>query len=266
MEEFLKKYKLYPTKKLLRILEESENYQRMAVLAAEIELDTRAVSQEEIDIVKKEVQREKAHLARKAAENKAAKEKAKSMGEEFFKTISPIQVEPQTTNRKINAILICLVFLSIVALIENYGFFQYSFYLGENGIDPAIIAIFLFTLVPLITTPLWGLRKKTGWILLAFHLITIITGSIISFFASLSRWLNLKFIYKDPSTVDFETTQISFVGNPIQHLVIVALFLGFLWFISQPDIKKVFKIERQTAIYTFGIASFISILMRILLF
>jgi len=263
MEEFLKKYKLFDTKKLLIILEKPEDYQRMAVLAAEIELESRTVCQAEINEVKKEIKAEKEELEKAAIKLKTTKEKAKSIGDEFFKTISPMQVELQPTNRKINLVLFCLVVLSIVSLIEHYGLFDYTLYLSDRGIDSSILLIFFFALLPIITTPLWGLRKKAGWILLSFHLVTILTGSIISAFIGLCRWLNLKFIYQDPSNVDFRKAQIIYIDDPIQNLAFITIFLGFLWFISQPDIKAVFKIERKTAILTFGLAFIIAFLMRI---
>ena len=52
MNEFQERFRNFDSRKLLKIIEDAENYQSIAVEAAKLELSNRSISDEEVQAVK----------------------------------------------------------------------------------------------------------------------------------------------------------------------------------------------------------------------
>nr|HMU05461.1 hypothetical protein [Saprospiraceae bacterium] len=102
MNEFEEKFKSFDNRKLLKIVEEYEKYQKEAVDAAKLELSKRNLSEEEVQAVKDEFLEEKIKAVTKKEKFQKIETNAKNIGNEFFRTIHPIQAEHQSLYRKIN--------------------------------------------------------------------------------------------------------------------------------------------------------------------
>jgi len=109
--------------------------------------------------------------------------------------------------------------------------------------------------LPLILLPtatiLFGLRKKSGWVLMASYL----TYSVIcTFVLTIMTW-NMKSI--GIPALDNLFPQTSLTTKTLTTL----FFGGTLWVLTKAEIKKQYEINKQTLIKTIGIAILLTILL-----
>ena len=264
MNEFQKRYTLFDNQKLLKIIEEAQNYQPIAVEAAKLELSKRAVSNDEIQAVKDEILAKKTKVEERQKRVKNIESKAKGIRTELFKTITPIQHEPQTIDRKVNLIAIVFGCLAIYQIFNEFGMvkFMLTNHLAEWDLSTALYIIPLF-LLPIGVFLFWK-RNKIGWILMCAFFTHRVLNAIGLFFLT---WKSNKETYKnDYSNENFEIVfqelEHSFSqSNPFSYLLVVLAFGTTLWVFNKEDLRDEFKIDLKIALTTIGISILIASIM-----
>ncbi len=242
MNEFQEKYKSLDNYKLLKIIEEAANYRPKAVEAANLELSKRKISNEEIQAVKKEILSNKVKIANRKHQFKKIENKVKGVGKEVIETISPIQKEPQTINRKINWIVIMYGFLAVHQVFTEFEMMKFMLTNSLSEWDlSTVLYIFPIVLLP-IGVLLFGLRKKIGWILMCAYLTYNLVNTI---------WMFL---------LTFNLPQSS-----ITLVLIIAILGTILWVMNREDIKNVFSIDNTTAMATIVIVTFLTSLLQLII-
>jgi len=167
MNEFQKRYENYANKDLLKIIEESDYYQPLAVEAAQKELSKREISDLEIESVKQEIFKNKSFVEEKQKRTRNYENKAKSLGIEILETLNPIQNKSLTIDRKINLLVIVFGLTAMYLIFEGLGTFKYLFSTNFTMDNLIIIGHILPGLILLISVFLFWNRRTFGWILLS---------------------------------------------------------------------------------------------------
>jgi len=91
---FTELYKTWTTDKLLDIVDNPSDYQKLAVDTARLELDSRQLSAEQLEEAKIIQANRHKVIADKQQENKAIEDKVKSVGSSLVNAFYPIQKAP----------------------------------------------------------------------------------------------------------------------------------------------------------------------------
>src|ERR1700723_3265365 len=117
MNSFAEKYKTLSTAQLLEIIDTPENYQPLAITAAEDELLTRNLSIAEIAEARAENGARNAEKEARSEKKKAFEDKIINAAGSVIDTISPVQKTPASANR---VILLISLFFGISGLLLLY--------------------------------------------------------------------------------------------------------------------------------------------------
>lgn len=263
MNEFQERFKNFDNRKLLKIIEDAENYQSIAVEAAKMELSTRDMSDEEIRAVKDEFLEKQAKIDQRTEKVKEVENKAKAIVTEIFETVNPIQKEPQTIDRKINLIGIVFGILATYQIFNEFGAIQFMFTDSLVEWDFNMVLYFLRIILLISAVFLLWKRNKIGWILMGSFFVYNIVNAIGMFFLTW-EW-NRKNSYTDELSsgdfyIDIQGLECSFPQiNPIVYLISAAIFGTTLWVISKEDIRNKFQVDVNDCLLTIGISALITI-------
>lgn len=254
--EFSDRFKSLENKKLLKIIEESEHYEPMAVAAAKLELANRKVSADEIQSLQDELNDEKAKIAERHAIFKQVENKAKVLGAELLDTVNPIQKEPQTISRKINLIVIVFGLLALYQIIESFNMFRFLFWDDLVGWDFSMVEFFVpLVLLPVAILLFWN-RNRVGWILLSvlfvYHVISALGMLLLTW-----KWKSstVEAVGRGVSDLDALIPE----PNPMSYVLIAAFFGASLWGIFEEELRRVFRVGRMVAMVTIAIAALVTI-------
>lgn len=248
MTEFTERYKSLSNIELLKILEEQENYQKIAVETAKDELQNRKLSDQELEQAKSEILKQQLEKKKKTEKNTEREGKLKNYGKTFIETISPIQNGIQTPERIIRLITIVFGGISIYRLFKEFGMLRYIFTDSNSGWDLSLVEYFFPLIILPIATYLFWKRKKTGWILLAIFLTYSAMSSLVMFFMNLGRqpsgFANLDALFPTVS--------------PLTYLVTLVFFCGGLWAISKKEIRDIYDLNKSTLYKVVGLTIIIN--------
>jgi hypothetical protein len=256
MNEFQERFKNFDNRKLLKIIEDAENYQSIAVEAAKLELSNRNVSDEEVQSIKGEFKDKQAEIDKRKGQIRNVENKAKEIGTELFETVSPIQKEPQTIDRKINLIVIVFGILAAYQIFKEFDMIQFMFTDSLAEWDFSMVLYFLPMIILPIAVFLFWKRNKIGWILMgAFFVYNIVNA--IGIFLLTWDWNREDEYINDYSSGELESLFPQ--PNPIIYLIIVAIFVATLWAIFREDLRNEFKVDMKSGLITIGISTLITI-------
>ncbi|MBI1227469.1 MAG: hypothetical protein GC192_19715 [Bacteroidetes bacterium] len=267
MNDFQQKYKSYDTRKLLKILEEAENYQPEAVEAAKFELANREISKADIQSVKNEVSIERFRIEERQKHLQKAEDKAKAIGANLLENISPIQKEPFSADKKLNIIVVVFGIWAVYQLAQGLGILPFSFRSSYGRWDTDPISYFLPLIVLPVALFLFWKRNNVGWMMFCAYLVY----NIINALAMLSlawRWNRHEEISDNTPGyihIDFHNRDIFAGPDPMTFLSALIVFGGTLWVISRSDSRNLFEINLQTALMTMGAVASISIYLIVFL-
>jgi hypothetical protein len=252
MNDFEKRYESFDNQKLLKIVENAENYQSTAVEAAKLELSKREISEDEIQSFKNEISAKKAELEVRQEQIKSIENKAKKIGTELFETVNLIPNKPQTIDRKINAIVIVFGLLAIFQIFSEFEMIQFMF--ADDSLGEWDFSM-VFYFIPLLILPIgvfyfWK-RNKIGWILMTIFLVYTIINAIAM---CILLW--------DSVSEGFE--ELFPQANPIIYILIIAIFGATIWVFNQSEFRTKFQINKQTALITIGVSALITSIMLII--
>lgn len=251
MNQYTDRYKTLTTNELLRVTENQEDYQPEAVEAALHEMNRRNLTPEEVAIAKIELETElqKKHLLQeKRTENKR---KLKSWATSVIDAINPIQKTAPGSEKLIRMITILFGLITLARWYSQFGFVAYLFTDDSSGWDFSIVE-YLFPLILLpLATILFGLRKKSGWILMAVFLtyaaINAIGSTIITWNIRPDEMLVLE--------------SLSPPISPITYIVVTLFCAGTVGVLNKRAIREQYHITLQTAILTMSITAVLAFLL-----
>lgn len=225
MSQFSEKYKTFSNTDLLRVLENERDYLPEAIEAANKELSSRCLSDDDMELAKVELEKEQEDTIKNKERQKEIKNTLKKKGTGIVDYFNPIENEDekqddQTPPKVINTISIVFCIIAILQIAT-----QWDLLIGLLRNPEWDFSIFMF-LFPLLIAPvaaiLFWIKKRVGWVLLSIYLGFALMG-----------FLWMLFISFDPT-----------------YLLGSLFFTGTLWVICQQRIRNVYKISTDAMYLT----------------
>ena len=237
MNEFTERFKSKSNADLIKLLENPTNFQELAVAAASQEISNRNLSESEITVIKEELE-----LARLSAEEEKEKKRAKLEGvsKHFYEILAmfnPFQFAVPTTERKVRAIAVVFMLISLFGLYGQWYVLHFLFD-GNFGLDMETFGYVISLIALPGTTVLFALKRKAGWVLLVVYCAF-----------SAGNTLNILFL-----TWDIEPLWITifdhFLPPSIILFIVTVFFSGSIWLLYRADIKMYFELSKSTIVVT----------------
>ena len=252
MNEFQERYKSYPLSKLVTILVDAENYQPDAVKAAELEIRSRGLSDEQIRMQKEELSNKSKIKAEIHPAIGQVEKKAKKIGGEIYELINPLDQKVLSVKRKIALTAIFVGFLALKNLFQSLIYLKYSLFSYDYEFELMQFS-FLVTVVICYGVYLVWKRERVVWISTTAFVACILGMQLFTIVMTLkhklqmpstdySSWYELndiKELFYNPTPVIFD-------------IVTAAVFFGLLYVLNQQDMKSEFSIDKRTALFAMG--------------
>ncbi|MNS29664.1 hypothetical protein D3C72_616720 [compost metagenome] len=244
MTDFTKRFATFSNSELLRIIDSPNDYQPLAIVAAQTIIASRQLSDDDIEIAKAELA---ALVQEKEAKTKNLENKVKNIGASVLAIVNPIQTETPSSDKIIKIISIVFSGLFLFQLYKELGMISFMFTDSEAKWGSSMLLYFLPLLIVPIATVLFFKRKKLGWTLLAIFLTYSAVNSIGLFILTLNR---------EPSALDAIFPQTS----PIIQMLILLFFGGTLWTICREHIREIYFVDKKYLTTTIGVIAIITAL------
>jgi len=248
MNQFTERYKTLSNSELLKIIDNPNDYQPLAVETAEAELAGRQLSDEELESAKAEIDLELQEKAVKKEKMQAFENKVKDVGTSLIDAVHPIQQSTPSTSRIINFLSAALAIMFLLTLFKEFGMITFMLFDKTSRWDATMLWYFVqLIFVPVLTLLFW-LRKKAGWILLWIYCcVSIVNGLALLFFT-------LKHPYLFSTTDGFFPTI-----SEASFLWTIIFFGGCLWFIGKQYVREVYRINNRTMLLISGITAAVTL-------
>lgn len=169
MNQFKERYKLTSTTELLKILENSTDYQPLAVEAAKAELVSRNLSEDELTSAREELEVIKQEYEQKEQYRRDFLYKIKDVVIYVWDYLNPVKESTAKADKLINIISIVFGFIAVLRAIKEFGMLRFMFS-GYGEWDFNMVLSFLPLFLIIGATILFWTRKKIGWILLCTYI------------------------------------------------------------------------------------------------
>ena len=126
--EFDEKYKTYSNTELLRVIDNPEDYQQIAVETAKTIFSKRLLTEVEIKIAKDELEIERQEKLNKEQEKSENKDKLMNIGKSIIDTVNPIQNNTPTTEKTIKIITLLFGGLFLFQLYKEFWMIRFFLY------------------------------------------------------------------------------------------------------------------------------------------
>lgn len=237
---FLQRYRTTDSSELLDIIANASDYQPLAVEAAQLELESRQLTQEQLSEAKDKLDCRQKDKANKQQKIKDIEQKVKSVGASVVDTFNPIKTEATATSRYIKNITLFIGFLFCYQLYKDFSTIKFMFTAYDGMWDISILLEFAPLLfLPIIAYLFWS-RKKIGWILATIYFSQAAAGAILMFIMELNR---------EPmgaQALDVFSPKVS----PIVYVGTLIIFGGLVWSLCQKKIRVVYKVGRKSMFFS----------------
>lgn len=243
MSDFFERYNNLNNLELLKIIENPNDYQPIAVETAKKILISRQVSAEEMADAKSEIARQNQEKNLQTEKKKELENKVKNFGTSVVDTINPIQTTVHSSNKTI--LIICII-LTLIFLIDIYQNYPLILFMLTDSKASWELSMFLYY-APIILLPIgivfFWMKKQFGWWILSIYflniLIYVITGMITYTYMSASN--------------DFFSSWMP--QNAFSAYVWPLIFNGGLfWVICKENIRSVYNIDKKKMFTAIGIS------------
>ncbi|MBK6983625.1 MAG: hypothetical protein IPH32_02145 [Bacteroidetes bacterium] len=224
---FADKYKTLPTAKLIEIIENSHNYQALAVDAAKLELAGRT----DVEIAQQEFK----ETTSQAQQQEELNQKKRQLIQDKASTIFEY-ADPFTNKTPEKSIVILCVILSILFLyktLTSLSFLALMFSdLAEADYSTYWFFIEFFYL-PVNIYFLWR-KHKIGWYMFLIWLIYQIM-------------MDITYLYMTSQLPDVDSSfsQIIELPSASSYIFKLLIHLAFVYFMVKPSIRNLFQIEKK---------------------
>lgn len=251
MSDFSERFKNHSNLELIKIIENPNDYQAIAVETAKKILISRQVSQEEIETAKEEIARQNHQNNLQTEKKKVIENKVKNFSASVVDTINPIQATTPTSNKNILIVSVVLSVIFLKNLYNEFGMLSFMLTDDEANWDFSVfIYIFPIVLLPLGIFFFWR-REEIGWWALSIYF----TFNAISVITSMAMQLN------------YEPSGYSMLDNLFPHTSILTYIwhlifnVGLLWVICKDNVKSIYNIDKKKMFTSFGIAVALAIFL-----
>ena len=225
MNPFAETYKTYDDAALVDLLNNSDNYQPLAVEAARIELDSRRLSTAQLDFVNQQI--EEREEQRRLSVEKSLKP-VKDFNHLAKKLVDQLDPHEEVTAHKaIRYICISVSVLFLIELSSQWSYFLFMLRTFSSDDLHYIIWVLPYLMLPFAVYLFWE-KRKWGWIL-----------------------LNLWAVYKMVSVTCsyFIRNQLSSAVSSLGQLFILlsagGIFLLLFLYLRKQEIKNIFSIDNE---------------------
>lgn len=224
---FADKYKTLPTAKLLDIIENSHNYQTLAVDAAKQELTGRA----DVEIAQQEFK----ETTSQAQQQEELNQKKRQLIQDKASTIFEY-ADPFTNKTPEKSIIILCIVLSILFLYKAVTSISFLIFMFSDipEADYSTYWFFIeFFYLPVNIYFLWR-KHKIGWYMFLIWLIYQIM-------------MDITYLYMTSQLPDVDSSFSEIIELPSASSYIFKLLihLAFVYFVLKPSIKNIFNIEKE---------------------
>jgi hypothetical protein len=246
-------YQTWTTDKLLNIVDNPSDYQPLAVEAAQLEIDSRQLTQEQLIDAKVEQDLRRQDKANKQQNVKDIENKFKSVGSSLADTFNPIPKESLNTDKFIILISLFIGGLFLYQLYREFGMLKFMFTDDNSKWDFSMVLFFF----PFIILPTAGLlfwfRKKIGWTLATIYFSYTAAGAIPMLIMELNRQ------HTGVPSLDtlFPTT------SPTLYIVSLLVFGGLTWTLCKKNMRELYQVDKKSMFIALGIGTGIILLMTI---
>ena len=229
-EQFAEKYKTLENYELLEILNNREQYQPIAIEAAQQELTSRNLQAEEMIIAEQVVSERLAIEQKKKERSDLFKQKINKSVNKVYGELNPILDEAPGIEKLIRVIAI------VYGVIFVYRFFGQLRFLsaivsGKIEVDYGY-SFYLFPLLILIPTVIYFWKKTLlGWVLLCGYCCFFLPIEIYFLYYSFSYYFQSADVYNFVP----RSSIISLLVNP-------ALYISTLFLLFKKDMIRIFKV------------------------
>jgi drug/metabolite transporter (DMT)-like permease len=141
--------------------------------------------------------------------------------------------------------------ITVIIWYNEFGLIKYILTNSLTGLDYSIVEYVLPILILPIATILFGLKKKSGWILLS----TYISYSAINV-------IGILFLTWGMEPTGIPAIDSLFPQSLIISLIITALFYGgTLWVLNKREVREKFNTNQNTAIGTIALTVVLTIFL-----
>lgn len=178
------------------------------------------------------------------------------------KTMTPLQKDSKTIDKKINAIAIVF---GLIAMYQIYKEFDLIHFMITRSLDEWELSLVLYFL-PILFLPILFLfwkRNKVGWIGMCSFFVYQLVSALVLFFQTLG-WdkeddLTNENLAEDLQLTHQELERLMQQPNPIVYLIITAVFGIALWIICKEDFRNEFQVNIRNGLITIGVATIITL-------
>jgi hypothetical protein len=250
INDFSEYYKFISVTELLNILENSEDYQPLAVEAAKVEFASRHLSDTEIQEAKETLSAKRIQKEKQREKVIAVETKIKAAGNTFIDAVNPIQSGISTTEKTIRIIVITFGCIFVYQFFTHFR--MHLAYLKDIPRFPfeSIMYFLPQLLLPVAIVAFWK-RKSFGWSLLMILLTFSAVGAMGLLFQALtwkpSGFEGLDNLFPRPS--------------PSTFIIQLVFLIGTIYVLSNTKIREVYSISKQKMVTTLSITAFVTFLL-----
>ncbi len=240
MNPFIKTFSTYSNLELFRIIQTPENYQDLAVEAAQIITNERNLSEEDVEIANAQFAKEKEDSELKKTKKEAFETNAKDVVNSVIDVIHPIQRTPITTDRIIKTFCVVFGIAFFVFFYKEFWLIKFMFTDKTAKWDIITVLYFLAFIIIPTATILFFNHKKIGWMLFAIFL----------------TYNSLTAIYDLYTMIKIQQSRFSTPFGLFPKTLPVGtilFFVGSMLVICKTNIRKVYGVSAKSMLITIGI-------------
>jgi len=242
--------------KLVRILEESENYEQEAVVAARLELERRQLPDEDYERVRERIRKEKEKKNRQKEGIKAAKAIAEIGLEEAGRLLHPM--EHKSTRTILKIIAGYLILSALFAIFSQLGYL--TLMITESAFSPVeLLSILVIPMLELIGGILLWVRRKYGWVLV------VASSTFTAIFSAANISMLLRYTFRRRSE-NLEGLIIDIVDltdlpgyNLEMQVIWLLLFGGIVFYLFSKKVRSIFNVSQSEQWLTLSIPALIAL-------
>ena len=224
---FAEKYKSLPTNKLLEIVENSIDYQSIAVDAAKQELAGRT----DLEIAEQELKKTTTQAQQQEELNQKKRQIIQDKASTIFEYADPFT--KKTPEKSIVILCVVLSILFLYKTITSIGFLTYMF----SDIAEADYSTYWFFIeffyLPISILFLWR-KHKIGWYMFLIWLVYQIIMDI-----------TYLYITSQLPDIDSSFSQIIQLPSASSYIVLLIIHSSFVYFMMKQSTKHLFHIEKE---------------------
>lgn len=233
LQDFAERYKMISNSELMEILQNPSQYQSIALSAAKSEFASRRLSDVEINEAKQILLNKKNKNDKQNEKQEEIKAKLINAGSVVYDTVSPLQSTISTAVKIIRITAIVFTFLVIYKISVNFDLLL-AIIKGNSGESFGYTLYFFPILVELVATILFWLKKKSGWLLLAFFCSYSLIEVLYGLYYSISfqfRKETINYLFPTPS--------------PSAYIITILFYVGTILAINRQDIREIYRVDKK---------------------